>query len=626
MTSGARALNSKQGNLFDAVPVLVGTASRARADRVGAKAEPSPFVRQREGNADRFARPYAQRESLVAMRARLLNSARQRVFGLVLAFGALTLVGLVQIAWQGFEGAGSTRSRPTAASLIPPRAELLDRNGVQLALAYPSYSLYFYPKAMSPDGVDPLVRPADELARDLKAIFPDLDEAEITRKLEAGEATRLRKRILPEEANAVWALGELALQSPQVSTRHYPQGRLASHVIGRVTGEGEDQTGLLGMEAALDGRLSDPDLRAAPVALSIDARVQGVLEDEMDRGMKLANAAGAAGVVLDVDTGEVIALASLPDFDPNRGVSKGEEIRLNNRVTYEVEELGSVFKPVTVAAAIDAGVVSNLQRVWDATPVKVGRRTFKDFEDKGDALTVPEALAYSSNTVTMRIAEKLGGERLRKVWLDLGMNRPVDIEIGDTGRPDWPKGKWSPLTTKVAAYGHGFNVSPLHLANAYAAMVNGGIMRPATLLKVEPGKADTGTRVFKASTSLKMRQLLRLIAKYGTGKNAHENAPGFRVGGKTGSAEKLVDGRYSPTRIVATFAAAFPMDRPRYVVVISLDEPKITHAMAARTAYFNAAPIAGNLIRRAGPMLGVRPDKSRDVDTSDLDHLLEKRP
>ncbi|MEO0700051.1 MAG: penicillin-binding transpeptidase domain-containing protein, partial [Pseudomonadota bacterium] len=393
---------------------------------------------------DRFDRPYAQRESLVEMRARLLNSARQRVFGLVLAFGALTLVGLVQIAWQGFDGAGSARSRPTAALLVPPRAELLDRNGVPLALAYPSYSLYFYPKAMSPDGTDPLVRPAHELTSDLKAIFPDLDVAEIAQKLDAGEATRLRKRILPEEANAVWALGELALQSPQVLTRHYPQGRLASHVIGRVSGEGEQQVGLIGMEAALDERLSDPALRGAPVALSIDARVQGVLEDEMDRGMKLAEAEGAAGVVLDVDTGEVIALASLPDFDPNRGVKNGEEIRLNNRVTYEVEELGSVFKPVTVAAAIDAGVVSNLSRVWDATPVEAGGRTFKDYEDKGDALTVPEALAYSSNTVTMRVAEQVGGERLRKVWLDLGMNRPVDIEIADTGRPDWPEGKWAP--------------------------------------------------------------------------------------------------------------------------------------------------------------------------------------
>ena len=625
MTSGARAFDPKQGNLFDAVPELIGAAPRALVGKPVGKPASTPFIRPRDTGADRLARPYAQRESLVEMRARLLNSARQRVFFLVLAFGALTLVGLVQIAWQGFDGAGSTRSRPTAASLIPPRAELLDRNGLPLALAYPAYTLYFYPEAMSPDGTDPLVRPASELARDLKAIFPDLDEAEITQKLEAGKRTTLKGRILPEEANKVWALGELALQSPQVLTRHYPQGRLASHVIGRVTGEGEHQVGLIGMEAALDERLSDPNLRGVPVALSLDARVQGVLEDEMDRGMKLAQAQGAAGVVLDVDTGEVIALASLPDFDPNRGVKKGEEVLLNNRVTYEVEELGSVFKPLTVAAAIDAGVVSNLTRVWDASPVQAANRTFKDFEEKGDALTVPEALAYSSNTVTMRIAEQLGGERLRKVWLDLGMNRPVDIEIADTGRPDWPQGKWSPLTTKIAAYGHGFNVTPLHLANAYAAMVNGGVMRPATLLKVEPGEAATGTRVFKTSTSLKMRQLLRLIAKYGTGKNAHENAPGFRVGGKTGSAEKLVNGRYSSTKIVATFAAAFPMDRPRYVVVISLDEPKITHAMAARTAYYNAAPIAGNLIRRAGPMLGVRPDKSRDVDTSDLDHLLEKR-
>ncbi|MEM1197170.1 MAG: penicillin-binding transpeptidase domain-containing protein, partial [Pseudomonadota bacterium] len=233
---------------------------------------------------------------------------------------------------------------------------------------------------------------------------------------------------------------------------------------------------------------------------------------------------------------------------------------------------------------------------------------------------------YSSNTVTMRVAERLGGERLRQVWMDLGMARPVDIEIKDKGLPDWPdEEKWSRMTTMIAAYGHGFDVTPLHLANAYAAMVNGGVLRPATLLKVEAGEADPGTRVFKASTSQKMRQLLRLVAKYGTGKNAHENAIGFRVGGKTGSAEKLVGGRYSKTRIVSTFAAAFPMDRPRYVVVVSLDEPKITHAVAGRTAFFNAAPIVGNLIRRTGPMLGVRPDNTRDVDVSAFDHLLKDR-
>ena len=340
--------------------------------------------------------------------------------------------------------------------------------------------------------------------------------------------------------------------------------------------------------------------------------------------MRLAQAQGAAGVVLDVDTGEVLAMASLPDFDPNR-ISEEDAENTLNRVTYRREELGSVFKPITVAAAIDAGLITNLSKPWDASPVETPGRTYYDYEDKGETLNIPQALAYSSNTVTMRVAEQLGSARLRRSLMDLGMHLPPEIEIHERGEPLWPKlernGEWSEITTMTVGFGHGFNVTPLHLANAYAAMVNGGIFRPATLLKVEPGKADPGKRVFKASTSQKMRQLLRMVTKYGTGQNA--NAEGFRVGGKTGSAEKWVGTHYSKTKIISTFAAAFPMDRPRYVVVVSLDEPRITKAMAGRTAYFNTAPIVGNLIRRTGPMLGVRPDNNRDVDLSDLDRLMK---
>lgn len=625
MSSGARAFGSGQGSLFDAVPELLGGAQPKRAPTskpTGSKvARAAGYEARGEALVPAPHRPVAAMESLSTLRARLLNSARTRILVLAMAFAALALVALVQIVWLGMDG--SVRSnRLGAGSLIPPRGEITDRNGIPLAVAYPAYSLYFYPKAMDGTGENPLVREPAELARELKAIFPDMDEAKVAAKLASGKGGFLHQRILPEEANAVWALGEVALQSPQILDRHYPQGRLAAHAIGGVEDDGETQTGTFGMEEALNLQLSDTDLRATPSALSIDARVQGALEDEMNRGMKLAKAAGAAGVVLDVDTGEVIAMASLPDFNPNR-VSEDDAQNTGNRVTYLRGELGSVFKPLTVAAGLDAGVIADLTRYWDATPVEVGNKTFKDFEDKGSRLTIPEALAYSSNTVTMRVGAKLGGERLRKVWLDLGMDRPVDLEIKGKSEPIFPPAPWSPMTTQVAAFGHGFNVTPLHLANAYAAMVNGGIMRPATLLKVAPGEAPEGTRVFKASTSQKMRQLLRLVVKHGTGRNANAAAIGFRVGGKTGSAEKLINGRYSSTRIIATFAAAFPMDRPRYVVVVALDEPKRTHAMPGRAAYYNAAPIVGNLIRRAGPMLGVRPDNTRDVDVSQFEYLLK---
>jgi cell division protein FtsI (penicillin-binding protein 3) len=320
-------------------------------------------------------------------------------------------------------------------------------------------------------------------------------------------------------------------------------------------------------------------------------------------------------------------MASLPYFNPNRA-DVHRSANIFNRVTNGTYELGSTFKPLTIAAAIDAGVVRNLGAEWNARPVEMSGQTFRDLKPKGDTLNVAEALAYSSNTVTMRIADELGEARLRQVMLDLNMKEAPQIELLARGTPQWalerPNGTWSRLTNMTVSYGHGIAVTPLHLASAYAAMVNGGIWRPATLQRVEPGAAPRGRRVFKASTSSRMRQLLRMISIYGTGRSA--NAPGYRVGGKTGSAEKATRGGYAETALISTFAAAFPMDRPRYVVVTVLDEPRGTIAsQGQRTAAFTAAPIVMELVPRIGPMLGVRPDANRDVDISDLRYLIEGR-
>tara|TARA_B100000378_G_scaffold105028_1_gene83982 strand:- start:795 stop:1991 length:1197 start_codon:yes stop_codon:yes gene_type:complete len=393
---------------------------------------------------------------------------------------------------------------------------------------------------------------------------------------------------------------------------------MAAHVLGYVAADGK---GRVGMEQVLDKHLSDPNTRGTPVSLSIDSRVQGALEDELRRGMKLVQAQGGAGIVLDVDTGEVLALASLPEFDPNKIDARGQKLMFN-RVTNQVYELGSTFKPLSVAAAIDAGVVRNLGRRWDASPVKVGRFSIKDSHSMGADLNVVEALIHSSNTVTARVADELGPERMRRTMIDLGMNERPYIELPAKGFPIWPGEKWPRLRSMTVGYGHGIAVTPLHLASAYAAMVNGGIWRPATLKKLGPGEAPKGRRVFKASTSSRMRQLLRAIAVYGTGKNA--DAPGYRVGGKTGSAEKPGGSAgYRKTALVSTFAAAFPMDRPRYVVIAMLDEPRGTLASSyQRTAAWNAAPIVGRLVPRIGPLIGVRPDDTRDVDITDLKPLI----
>lgn len=559
----------------------------------------------------------AGRVRSVNLRAHWLLTARLRVLWLLGGFVAVALIALLRIASLGLAGQAPERAS-LAEALLPPRGEITDRNGAALARAFPAYALWFDPKAMGDDGA-PLVHGPEQVARELKAIFPDIDEARMARRLASGKPGYLRRRILPEEANKVFALGEIALEIPRETDRYYPQGTLAAHVLGYVA---EGQGGQLGMEQVLEERLSHPTKRVEPVALSLDLRVQGALEDELRKGMLATNAIGAAGIVLDVDTGEVMALASLPEFDPNTAGASGAT-NVFNRVTNGVYELGSTFKPLSVAAAIDAGVVRDLGKAWDASPVQVGRRTIKDMKPKGATLNVPQALVYSSNTVTARVADALGPERLRRTMIDLGMDSRPYIELPARGYPIWPKGQWSRVTNMTVSYGHGLAVTPLHLASGYAAMVNGGIWRPATLMKLDPKDAPRGRRVFKESTSHRMRQMLRMISLYGTGKQA--DAPGYRVGGKTGSAEKANRGGYAKTSLVSSFAAAFPLDAPRYVVVIVLDEPKGTAASSfQRTAGYTAAPVVGKLVPRIGPMLGVQPDESRDVDISDLRYLVDK--
>lgn len=559
--------------------------------------------------------PPVKRVQLVTVRQVALLTAKQRVLWVAIGFAFIAAVALLRIAIIGL-GDRALTATPFDEALLPPRGEIVDRNGAPLARAFPAYSLWFNPDALG-EGQPPLIKPAAQVARELKAIFPDMDAAKVARQLAAGKGIYLRKRVLPEEANKVLRIGELALEMPEEIDRHYPQGPMGAHILGYV---GADGHGRIGMEQVLDSRLRDRSQLTKPAELSVDLRVQGALEDELARGMRLVNAVGGAGIVLDVDTGEVLALASLPSFDPNR-ISEANVGYMFNRVTNQVYELGSTFKPLTVAAGIDAGTIRDLGRRYPATPFPIGGFTIKDLHPIGDTLNTPEMLIHSSNVVTAHMVREMGPERLRKVMADLGMNERPQIELPAKGFPLWAKGEWPLLRAMTVGYGHGIAVTPLHLASAYAAMVNGGIWRPATMHKLAPGAAPRGRRVFKASTSARMRQLLRTITLYGTGRNA--DAPGYRVGGKTGSAEKPGAGGYRKTSLVSTFAAAFPMDRPRYVVIAMLDEPKGTLASSyQRTAAWNAAPIVGRLVPRIGPMLGVLPDNNRDVDISDLRALI----
>lgn len=560
------------------------------------------------------------------VRRRSLLVAQLRVLLVVGGFLLLAVIALARIAWIGVVQPGPSE-HDLSSALLPERGEITDRNGVPLARDFPAYALWYDPHAMGSG--PPLVKPAAVVARDLKAIFPDLEVARVTALLKSDKPGYIRRRILPSDANKVLKIGELALELPRETERHYPQGRLAANVLGYV---GADGKGHVGMEEVLNHQLTDPATRGTPQELSIDVRVQGALEDELRRGMLMVHAIGAAGIVLNANTGEVLAMASLPEFDPNNVTKSDLEVTpkehaegilapVFNRATNQVFELGSTFKPFTVAAAIDSGSITNLARRYSAKPFMMGGFKIKDMENMGPTLNVVQTLIHSSNVVTAQIVQNMGAPTFKTYLERLEMNKRAQIDLPARGFPIWPHGKWPLLRAMTIGYGHGLAVTPLHLALGYAALVNGGIWRPATLLKLPPGEIPHGHRVFKASTSARMDQLLRMVVKYGTGRAA--NDPGFRVGGKTGSAEKPGPHGYMHHKLISTFAAAFPMDHPQYVVVVMLDEPKGTPASSyQRTAAWNAVPIVGRLIPRIGPMLGVYPDIHRDIDLSDLAPLV----
>ena len=555
------------------------------------------------------------RGQLVNVRQQSLLTAKLRLFFVVALFSFIGVIALVRIAWLGFSG-DAPGQQTLDEAMLPPRGEIVDRNGVPLARAFPAYALWYNPKALG-DG-PALVKSPAEVAAALVRIFPDEDVAALTARLASGKPGYLRRRIMPEDANRIHALGEPALEFPRENERYYPQGSLAAHVLGYV---GADGKGRVGMEQVFDRQLVDPATRGTPAVLALDSRVQGALEDELQRGILASNAKGAAGIVLDVDTGEVLALASLPSFDPNL-IDRDNVGNIFNRVTNKVYELGSVIKPITIASAIEAGVVTDMaKRYPSGAPLQIGKFQIHDSHNFGASLNVPEALIHSSNIVTAQVADQLGGVRLKATMAALGFNERPHIELPAKGFPIWPSGDWARLTTMTVSYGHGVAVTPLHLATAYAAMVNGGIWRPATLRRLAPGEVPAGRRVWAAATSARMRQLLRMIVVDGTGKKA--NAEGFRVGGKTGTAEMPGAHGYQKTAVISTFAAAFPMDRPRFVVIAMLEQPQATAATSGqRTAAWNAAPVVGRVVPRIGPLLGVMPDNTRDVDISDLSPLI----
>ncbi len=537
----------------------------------------------------------------------------QRLMLMMLVFAGVTMLIAGRLLFlQLFTDRGG--SGQIGNPLIPPRADIVDRNGTPLARTIDSWSIAIHPDRL-------LGNPA-ELAVRLAQLMPERDVADYKAILTSGKTfVYLSRRAVPELVAAVNALGEPAIEFSREPQRMYPQTAMAGHILGWTDFDGN---GVAGMERVLQDRLSDPGQRGTPVALSIDARVQGVMETELSAAMTKFSAIGAAGIVLDIRTGEVIALTSLPQLNPNKPGRNAEQAGFN-RATMGVYELGSTFKPFTVAMAMDAGIVKSFGQMYNCpSGLRAGGFTITDTHPFNRACSVAEIMRESSNIGTAQIAAQVGSARQQEFLRKMGFLEPVSIELNERGRTLTPGANWGDIATMTVGFGHGIAVTPLHLATGYATLFNGGIWRPATLLKIDGRHPlPEGRRVFTEDTSYRMRALLRLVVTDGTGRKAE--AKGYRVGGKTGTADKVAGGRYNGAAVVTTFAGVFPMDEPRYVVVAMLDDPKSTaETFGFRTAGWNVAPVVSKVVSRIGALLGVQPDEHRDANMSEVLQYVKK--
>ena len=474
------------------------------------------------------------------------------------------------------------------------RASITDRNGEILAISLPTAALYANPREM----IDPA-----ESAKKLKTVLPDLDAATVQARLsENKQFVYLARQLTPREELRINDLGIPGIYFEPTERRHYPLGRVAAQVLGGVDVDGH---GVAGVEKFFDKRLHDDP---TPLALSLDVRVQAVMRDELSKAMEEFNAIGACGIVMDVRTGEVLAMASLPDYDANDVGHASPDERFNRAVT-GMYEPGSTFKLQTASLALDSGTV----QIWNgfdaSEPIHIGRFTITDFEGKHRWLYLPEILAYSSNIGAAKMAEAVGSEKQRAWMQQMGMLSRLGIELPEAGLPlAPPAANWKEIATLTIGFGHGIAVSPLHVVDGTAAVANGGTLYRPTILAHDPNSPPRdGFRVMQQSTSDTMRKLMRLVVTDGYGKSAE--VAGYYVGGKTGTAEKVAHKGYEKHANVAAFTSVFPMNAPRYAVYMMLDEPKAnasTHGYA--TAGWVIAPSVGKVIARIAPMEGLLPD------------------
>jgi len=535
-------------------------------------------------------------------RSSLDAHGRRRVAFAMAGFALLYGILAARLVTLGFEAEARNISHMKPAdSVAAARPDIVDRNGEILATDIKTASLYAEPRRI----IDP-----DEAAEKLLSVLPDLDPVKTRRQLASDAGfIWLKREITPRQRAAIHNLGIPGVGFLSENRRFYPGGPTASHIVGHVN---VDNEGIAGIENFIDG-LGLADLHEAgfalerglePVRLSVDLRVQHALRDELARAIERYTAIAGVGIVMDVRTGEVLGMSSLPDYDPNEPATSLDKNRLN-RASVGVYEMGSTFKMFTTAMALDSGLV-NLTDSFDATkPLRVSSFTINDFHGKGRWLTVPEIFIYSSNIGTARMAMTVGIDGQKAFLEKMGLLSTLKTELPETGAPI-PPHKWSTLSSMTISFGHGISVSPLQTAVAAAALVNGGYYIPPTFMpRTERQAGELAHRVVKTETSDAIRSLMRLNVQKGSGRSA--DVPGYFVGGKTGTAEKVVNGRYSSNKRRNVFLSAFPMDDPRYLVLVLLDEPNPEKPGISATAGRNAAPTVAGIVRRIAPMLGIQP-------------------
>lgn len=554
-----------------------------------------------------------EKENIRLRHEQMQDRARRGAEGRLLVLGLFFVCAFMAVGGRMATLAASEPSEPRAnasgASIVAQRADIVDREGRILATNLSTFSLY----AVPPQMIEP-----DHAATELARIFPELDRDEL---LEDFTGKRkflwIRKKLSPEQRQAVHDIGEPGLLFGPREMRLYPNGKLAAHVMGGASFGREgvhaaEVIGVAGIESLYDDKLRDPANEGKALQLSLDLSVQAAAERVLYGGMKLMNAKGAASVLLDVHTGEIISMVSLPDFDPNdrpQVLTEGDasDSPLFNRVVQGVYELGSTYKIFAAAQAMELGL-ANPETVYDTRgPLRWGKHKIRDFRNYGNEMTLTKIIVKSSNIGTARVAQAIGTERQRDFLGRLGLLQatPVELTEASGGKPLLPK-NWSELSTMTISYGHGISATPMHLAAAYAAIANGGTVVQPTLLKQDAPQA--GERVLSPEVAAASRAMLRKVVSEGTA--SFGEVKGYAVGGKTGTADKPKEqgGGYYEDKVIATFASMFPAHDPKYVLVVTLDEPVETSGdEPRRTAGWTAVPVAAEMIRRVAPLLGMRP-------------------